>query len=438
VEQQPDEDAIIAARVVLDDAGEYITPRVVEAYRVLAKAFPSSYLAELAKGLLVLSYLAEGDRFEVKLALTEEAAAVVRQLDESDPGHSEPLLDVLHVHQRNLQQAGRRSEAVSLLEDIDARCRAFYAAGRHPDVVDGSSAWACALAEEGRHAEAAEVLGSIVDSLRRQGRLKGAAWTLIEWASELEAAGRLQDAIDAQAVLATMEREEFERDNTPMRCLLYALVHLSQMLGRAGRTGERLTVLTDARPVLAELAESGERKSWSGYQDSYLARLLTWSGRPEEPTVAPGELEPPLGFANWSSGYALRLRLQETADQLREAEIELSARPDTDVMSLVRLNRRIMTHQAEWLLDRRRFDKARPVFDRGVDLALQASAIDPDSRAELLIRALLDRAQMFTAHGAYAEGLTDFDQAITLVKDLPPETTPSSTTPLALDKTDST
>ena len=49
VEQQPNEYAIITATAVLEDAGEHITPRVVEAYRVLAKAFPPSYLRSLPR-----------------------------------------------------------------------------------------------------------------------------------------------------------------------------------------------------------------------------------------------------------------------------------------------------------------------------------------------------------------------------------------------------
>ncbi|MFD8438346.1 hypothetical protein ACFV2I_25000, partial [Streptomyces microflavus] len=119
----------------------------------------------------------------------------------------------------------------------------------------------------------------LVTAMLPRGRRSGAlAWSLLEWIAALHDAGRSGEALAAFETLVGMEAAEAANDNGPMACHLHSLIGYARMLDTHGRGEQAAHVRQDALALLTELAVTGERNSWSGYQASFWAVLLTMSG----------------------------------------------------------------------------------------------------------------------------------------------------------------
>lgn len=90
-----------------------------------------------------------------------------------------------------------------------------------------------------------------------------------------------------------------------MACRLYSLIGYAQMLDTYHRGQQAALVQQEALALLTELADTGDRKSWSGYQASFWAVLLTFSGA-ESDRTAPDGPRPPSGSAptRWSREHS--------------------------------------------------------------------------------------------------------------------------------------
>ncbi|MFI8887959.1 hypothetical protein [Streptomyces sp. NPDC053813] len=274
-----DQDDIMRARNVLLASGRRTPREEVDAYRVLAQVSPASYLPLLARALQRLSYdTGTGKKHAACLALCEEAVAAARAIDPAEPARADVLYGALNSCQRELYDLGRRAAGLAMRAEMLAMGRAQ--AERSGDlVVKGLHEWAAGLSGEGRYAEAADAMTELVAAILPNGPGDGSlAWSLLEWIAALHDAGRSGEALAAFGTLVSTEAVEAANDRVPMACHLYSLIGYAQMLDTHGRGEQAALVRQEALALLTELADNGERKSWSGYQTSFWAVLLTISG----------------------------------------------------------------------------------------------------------------------------------------------------------------
>ncbi|WP_319330462.1 hypothetical protein [Streptomyces sp. PA03-2a] len=215
----------------------------------------------------------------------------------------------------------------------------------------------------------------------------------------------------------SMEAVEAANDRGPMACHLYSLIGCAQMLDTCGRGVQAAAVRHEALSLLKELAATGERKSWSGYQTSYWAVLLSFSGADSERQTSGGP-RPPSGATpmQWSPDakrryFDSRIALRETLDTLAPRAAE---DPDQHLAELVRLHRVLTVRSAVYWEHRTHLfaDRVRSLFDDGVGLARQLSQHHPADGTSTLAKVLIDRSTFHTAAGEFGPALDDFCQAL--------------------------
>ncbi|WP_406296696.1 hypothetical protein [Streptomyces sp. NBC_00624] len=413
-----DQDDILRARNVLLASGRRTPREEVDAYRVLAQVSPVSYLPRLVKALQRLSYdTSAGERHPACLALREEAVAAARAIDPAEPARGNLLYEALDSCQRELYTLGRRAEGLAIRAEMLAIGRAQAELSRDP-AVKGLRDWAAGLSEEGRYAEAADALTEWVAAILPDGPGSGGlAWSLLEWIAALDDAGRSGEALAAFETLVSMQAVEAANDRGPMACHLYSLIGCAQMLDTCGRGVQAAAVRHEALSLLKELAATGERKSWSGYQASYWAVLLSFSGADSERQTSGGP-RPPSGATpmQWSPDakrryFDSRIALRETLDTLAPRAAE---DPDQHLAELVRLHRVLTVRSAVYWEHRTHLfaDRVRFLFDDGVGLARQLSQHHPADGTSTLAKVLIDRSTFHTAAGEFGPALDDFCQAL--------------------------
>lgn len=291
-----DQDAVLRARNVLLGSGRPTPREAVEAYRVLARVSPATYLPRLSRALVDLGY---GDVFDelprARLALFEEAAEAAYALDAADPTRTEVLLKALDPLQHHLFVLGRRAEGLALREEMAGLARRALDTDPDAPVGDALELWARALAEEGRHREAAELHEEIVRHARPYGRQGGtAAWAVLEWMAEAEAAGMRDMAEAAARELVEMERSALSSVRRASGALLlFALLRLAELLDGYGEFEAASAAYDEVGELLAGFAASGDL-SPGAYLYPYWAVLFGLSGRAGElPT--PGLPAPAFG-----------------------------------------------------------------------------------------------------------------------------------------------
>ncbi|WP_329166192.1 hypothetical protein OHB49_41610 [Streptomyces sp. NBC_01717] len=413
-----DQDDIVRARNVLLASGRRTPREEVDAYRVLAQVSPVSYLPRLVKALQRLSYdTSAGERHAACLALREEAVAAARAIDPAEPARGDLLYEALDSCQRELYTLGRRAEGLAMRAEMLAIGRAQAELSRDP-AVKGLRDWAAGLSEEGRCAEAADALTEWVAAILPDGPGSGGlAWSLLEWIAALDDAGRSGEALAAFETLVSMQAVEAANDRGPMACHLYSLIGYAQMLDTCGRGEQAAAVRQEALALLTGLAATGERKSWSGYQASYWAVLLSFSGADSERPTSGGP-RPPSGATpmQWSPDakrryFDSRIALRERVDTLAPRATE---DPDLHLAELVRLHRVLTVRSAVYWEHRTHLfaDRVRPLFDDGVSLARRLSQHHPADGTPTLAKILIDRSTFHTAAGEFGPALDDFCQAL--------------------------
>ncbi|MFE2290260.1 hypothetical protein [Streptomyces sp. NPDC059452] len=427
-----DQDDIVRAQAILLASGRRTPYEEVDAYRVLAQVSPAPYLPRLVGALLSLSYEPgygsaprRGDdsaatarqRQAACLALREEAVVAARAVDPAEPARADLLYQALDSCQKGLYELGRRSEGLALRAEMLAVGRA-QAARTGGSAVKGLGVWAAGLSEEGRCGEAADALTELVAAILPDGPREGTlAWSLLEWIGALHEAGRSDEALAAFGTLVDMEAAEAAADRGPMACHLYALIGYARMLGTWGRGDRAAAVRQEAHAVLTELAATGERRSWSGYQTSFWAVLLPLSGADSERPVS-GGARPPLGAdpGGWSPD--VRQRYFDSRTALREEVDALVARaaedPDGYLAELVRLHR-VLTVRSAVYWERRTHlfaDRVRGLFDEGVELARRLARHRPAEGTPVLAEALIDRSALWAVTKEFGPALDDFRQAM--------------------------
>jgi len=408
----------VRARNILLASGRRTPREEVRAYRVLAQVSPASYLPLLVQALQRLSYdTSVGKPHPAALALCEEAVAAARAVYLAEPGRADLLYGALRSCQRELYAAGRRTEGLAMRAEMLAIGRAQ--AGLSGELaVKGLSEWTAGLSEEGRYAEAADALTELVAAILPDGPREGAlAWSLLEWIAALDDAGRSAEALAAFETLVDMEAGEAANRRDSVACHLFSLIGYAHMLDTRGH-GERATaVRQEALALLTELAATSDRRSWGGYQMSYWAVLLPFSGADSERPTS-GEPRPPSGadLMRWSPD--VRQRYFDSRITLREEVDALAARaaedPDRHLAELVRLHRVLTVRSAVYWQNRTHLfpERVRSLFDDGVDLARRLSEHDPAEGTPTLAKVLIDRSTFRTATGEFGTALDDFRQAL--------------------------
>ncbi|MFB6904594.1 hypothetical protein ACFCWB_10040 [Streptomyces bacillaris] len=442
-----DQDDIMRARTILLASGRRTPYEEVDAYRVLARVGPAAYLPRLVRALHDLSYerghgsgrcgcpeVGFREQPMARLALLEEAVAAARAVDPAEPGRAQLLHQALDFCQTDLYAMGRRAEGLALRAEMLAIGRAQAAADGGP-VSQGVREWAAGISEEGRCAEAAELLGELVAARLPDGPGEGTlAWLLLEWIGALHDAGRADEALAAFEGLVTMEAGEAAADRGPVVCHAHALIGYARMLDTWGRGEPAAAVRKEARAVLTELATTGERRSWSGYQASFWVVLLSLSGADSERPAsggrpAPGERpasggpRPALGVQpqNWSPD--VRQRYFDSRTALREEVDALAARaaedPDGPCAEQVRLHRVLTVRSAVHAesLTHLFAERTRHLFDEGVDLARGLARHRSAEGARALADVLMDRSAFRLAAGEFGPALDDFREASGLLGD---------------------
>ncbi|MCX4767843.1 hypothetical protein OG562_44225 [Streptomyces sp. NBC_01275] len=413
-----DQDDIVRARNVLLASGRRTPREEVDAYRVLAQVSPASYLPRLVKALQRLSYgSGSGRRHAACLALREEAVAAARAVDPAEPARADLLYEALDTCQRELYTLGRRAEGLAMRAEMLAIGRAQAELSRDL-AVKGLRDWAAGLSEEGRYAEAADALTEWVAAILPDGPDRGTlAWSLLEWIAALGDAGRSGEALAAFETLVRMEAVEAANDRGPMACHLYSLIGYAQMLDDCGRGEQTAAVRQEALALLRELAATGERKSWSGYQASYWAVLLSFSGADGERPTSGGP-RPPSGATPRQWSPDARRRYFDSRTTLREEVDALALRaaedPDRHLAELVRLHRVLTVRSAVYWEHRTHLfaERVRSLFDDGVGLARQLAQHHPADGTSILAGILIDRSTFHTAAGEFGPALDDFSQAL--------------------------
>ncbi len=406
------------ARNVLLASGRRTPREEVDAYRVLARVSPASYLPLLARALQGLTYdTATGRRHAASLALGEEAVAAARSMDPADPARADVLYGALDTYQRELYDAGRRAEGLATRAEMLAIGRAQAERSGEP-VVAGLYGWATGLSEEGRYAEAADALTELVGAVRSEESGRWALpWPHLAWIAALQDAGRCGEALDGFQAVVDSETAEAAKDPGLTACRLQALVGHARMLDLHGRGEQAACVRQEARAVLAGLAGTGGRHSCSGRQRSFWAVLLTLSGAesgrpPSEGPRPPSGVEP----LHWSSDA--RRRYFDSRHALREEVDTLAVRaaedPDRHLAALVRLHRVLTIRSAVHWQNRTHLfaDRVRPLFDEGVELARRLSRHDPAEGTPTLARTLIDRSAFRAAARDFGPALDDFREAL--------------------------
>ncbi|MER5276141.1 hypothetical protein ABT025_10325 [Streptomyces sp. NPDC002809] len=414
-----DQDDIVRARNVLLASGRRTPREEVDAYRVLAQVSPASYLPLLARALQRLSYdTNSGKKHADCLALHEEAVAAARSIDPAETTRADVLYRALDSCQNELYALGRRVEGLAMRAEMLAIGRAQAERSGAP-VAWGLREWAAGLSEEGRYAEAADAMTELVTAILPNGSHNGGlAWYLLEWIAALHDAGRSAKALAAFETLVRLEAAEAAGDSGPMACHLYALIGYARMLDTHGRGEQAARVRQEALDLLAELADTGERESWSGYQASFWAVLLSFAGA-ESDRPAPDGPCPPSGAAPmpWSPD-AKRRYFEDSHHALHEEVKALTSQatedPDLHLAELVRLHRVLTIRSAvHWEHRTHLFsERVRSLFDDGVDLARRLSQHDPADGTRTLADILIDRSTFHTAAREFGAALDDFRQAL--------------------------
>nr|WSW70498.1 hypothetical protein OG461_32275 [Streptomyces sp. NBC_00995] len=413
-----DQDDIVRARNVLLASGRRTPREEVDAHRVLAQVSPVSYLPLLARSLQRLSYdAAHGRPHPDGLALCEEAVAAARSIDTAEPARADVLYEALDSCQRKLYAAGRRAEGLAMRAEMLAIGRA-QAELSGASVAEGLRGWAAGLSEEGRYAEAADAMTELFQAIMPGGPGDGGlAWSLLEWIAALRDAGRSGEALAAFEALVTMEAAEAANDRGPMACHLHSLVGYAQMLDTHGRRKQAALVRQEALALLTELADTGERKSWSRYQASFWAVLLSFSGA-ESDRPASGGPRPPSGASPMQWSPDARQRYFDSRHTLR-AEVDALAPPATEdpdrhLAELVRLHRVLTVRSAVYWEYRTHLfaERVRSLFDDGVGLAGRLSRHDPADGPRTLAGILIDRSTFHAAAREFGPALDDFRQAL--------------------------
>ncbi|WP_051833207.1 hypothetical protein [Streptomyces katrae] len=413
-----DQDDIVRARNVLLASGRRTPREEVDAYRVLAQVSPASYLPLLARALQRLSYdTGSGKRHASSLALCEEAVAAARSIDPAEPARAGALYQALNTCQRELYTVGRRADGLAMRAEMIAISRAQAELSGVP-VVNGLHEWAAGLSEEGRYAEAADVLTELVAAILPGGPRSGAlAWSLLEWIAALHDAGRSDEALAAFETLVNMEAAEAANGGDSIACHLYSLIGYARMLDTHGRGRQAALVRQEALTLLTELADTGERNSWGGYQASFWAVLLTFSGAESDRPASDGP-RPPSGAAPIQWSPDVKQRYFDSRHTLREEVDTLAPRaaedPDRHLAELVRLHRVLTIRSAVYWQNRTHLsaEQVRSLFDDGVSLARRLSQHDPAEGTRTLAGILIDRSTFHTATSEFQPALADFRQAL--------------------------
>ncbi|MFG2593122.1 hypothetical protein [Streptomyces sp. NPDC048438] len=410
-----DQDDIMRARNVLLASGRRTPHEEVDAYRVLVQVSPASYLPLLARGLQRLSYdTSRGRPHPDSLALCEEAVAVARSMDTAETARPHVLYEALDSCQRELYAVGRRAEGLAMRAEMLAIGRA-QAAGAP---VAGLSKWAAGLSEEGRYAEAADAMTELVAATLPHGPASGGlAWSLLEWIAALHDAGRPSEALAAFETLVSMEAAEAANDRGPTACHLYSLIGYAQMLDAYGRGEQAALVRQEALALLTEWADTDERKSWSSYEASFWAVLMSFSGAEGERPASDGP-RPPSGAApiDWSPDAKRRYfdSRHVLRDEVDTLAVRATEEPDQYLAELVRLHRVLTVRSAVYWEYRTHLfaDRVRSLFDEGVGLARQLSQHDPADGTRTLARTLIDRSTFYLAACEFRPALDDFREAL--------------------------
>ncbi|OKI92890.1 hypothetical protein AMK10_20680 [Streptomyces sp. CB02058] len=405
------------ARNTLLASGHRTPHEEVDAYRVLAQVSPASYLPLLSKALQRLSYDASRGRpHPDSLALCEEAVAVARSMDMAETARAHVLYEALDSCQRELYAVGRRAEGLAMRAEMLAIGRAQAELSGAP--VAGLDKWAAGLSEEGRYTEAADAMTELVAAVLPLGPADGGlAWSLLEWIAALHDAGRSGDALAAFQTLVSMEAAEATKDGGPMACHLYSLIGYAQMLDRHGRGEQAALVRQEALTLLTGWADTGERRSWSSYEASFWAVLLSFSGADGEWPASDGP-RPPSGAAPMTWSPDARRRYFDSRDVLRDEVDTLAARatedPDRYLAELVRLHRVLTVRSAVYWEHRTHLfvERVRSLFDEGVVLARRLSQHDPADGTRTLARTLIDRSTFCIAACEFRPALDDFREAL--------------------------
>ncbi|WP_432063723.1 hypothetical protein [Streptomyces sp. C10-9-1] len=413
-----DQDDIVRARNVLLASGRRTPREEVDAYRVLARVSPASYLPLLARALQGLTYdTATGRRHAASLALGEEAVAAARSMDPADPARADVLYGALDTYQRELYGAGRRAEGLATRAEMLAIGRAQAERSGRP-VVAGLYGWATGLSEEGRYAEAADALTELVGAVRPEGYGSGALPSShLAWIAALQDAGRSGEALAGFRVVVDTEAAGAANDPGRTACRLHVLIGHARMLDLHGRGEQAALVRQEARAALTELADTGGRHSCSGRQTAFWAALLTLSGAESDRPPSEGP-RPPAGVALLDWSPEARQRYFDSRHALREEADTLAARaaedPDRHLADLVRLHRVLTIRSAVYWQHRTHLfaDRVRPLFDDGVDLARRLSRHDPAEGTRTLARTLIDRSAFRAAARDFGPALDDFREAL--------------------------
>ncbi|MFD3903155.1 hypothetical protein HXS80_13810 [Streptomyces sp. CB04723] len=414
-----DQDDIVRARNVLLASGRRSAGEEVDAYRVLAQVSPDVYAPRLADALLDLRYNPLTRSWHASaLELSEEAVAAARSIDPAEPGRADVLYRALDGCRKDLYRLGRADEGLARCAEMLAVARAQAEAAGEP-LVKGLKEWAVGLSEAGRYAEAADAMDQLVAARLPRGPEAGAlAWTLLDRIAALHEAGRLDDALTAFEELVTMEAAEAAADRGPLACHLHALTGYVRMLDAHGLGERAARARQEALALLTELADTGERKSWSGYQQSFWAESLTLAAACAEPSEPDAPGPPPDAIplrwpsrAAWRSAegrHALRARVDALAPRAAED-------PDRYLAELVRLHRAFTLRTAvHGETQTHRFaDEVRPLYDEGVDLARRLVLHDPVEGPRALAASLIDRSSLYAAARDFGPALADFRQALT-------------------------
>ncbi|SFP84893.1 hypothetical protein [Actinomadura madurae] len=403
-----DEWDVTQARVALLRGKRLSTVEEVRIYRVLAEVEPGLYLPKLALALRALTYAEElRHKPEARAELAMEALEVAKRIPSGHPERSEVLADALDACRWQLCEAGRHEDAFELHAEIVESSRGTDIPGLH--------LWAVALAEEGRYAESASVFAELTDPAATPSD-HALPWNLISCAAQFEAAGDAEAALARSSDLVELEQANVDHETGPMTCYVYAAVNHARLLGILGRDGDAVAALEAAEPVCAELAATGERKSWSGYQTAFWAVLLSVSSRADErfPQTGP---RPPLGvnFHHWAPhvrgwyGEEERAALRDEVEALRPGA---EAAPRRHLRELVALHRRL-TVRAAVSRDHRAPLPLSALFEEGVVLA---ERLRPFDGGVALRTALLDRSTFSLAGGDHEGGYADFVKALALMR----------------------
>ncbi|MCZ4125690.1 hypothetical protein [Streptomyces sp. H39-S7] len=358
-----------------------------------------------------------GKRHAASLALSEEAVAAARLIGPLDPARAEILYGALDTCQRELYTLGRRAAGLAMRAEMLAIGRAHAELFAGP-VVKGLNTWARGLSEAGRYTEAADAMTELIEASLSEGPVSGdLTWSLLEWIAALHSDGRSGQALTAFETLVSMEAAEAANDRGPMACHLYSLIGYATMLDTYGRVEQAALTRQEALALLTELADTGERKSWSSYQTTFWAVLLSFSGADSEHPASDGP-RPPSGAAlmQWSPGakqwyFDSRPALREQIDAVTAQATE---DPDQHLAELVRLHRTLTARSAVYWEDRTHLfaERVRSLYDDGVDLGRRLSQHDPVDGTRTLAGVLIDRSNFHTAAREFKPALDDFREAL--------------------------